>query len=89
MGFFDIHCVAKYQNKRMGDPLVESKKLQKQSHCVEKNPSEKDQRGILCFRGSVRRCFCFGRGSGVLSMFWRSVVQVDVEQTNKKVDRSR
>ena len=41
--------------------------------------------GILCFRDSVRRCFCFERGSGVSSMFWRSVVQVDVvEQMNKK-----
>ena len=29
LGFFDIHCVAKYRNKRRGDPLVESKKLQK------------------------------------------------------------
>ena len=29
--------------------------------------------------------FCFGRGSGVSSMFWTSVVQVDdVEQMNKK-----
>ena len=27
--FFDIHCVAKYRNKRRGDPLVQSKKLQK------------------------------------------------------------
>ena len=46
--------------------------------------------GILCYRGSGRRCFCFGRGSGVLSMFWRSVVKVDdVEQMNKKVNRSR
>ena len=24
MGFFDFHCVAKYRNKRRGDPLVES-----------------------------------------------------------------
>ena len=30
-GFFDIHCVSKYRNKRRGDPLVESKKIQKQS----------------------------------------------------------
>ena len=33
------------------------------------------------FRGSGRR-FCFGRGSGIPSMFWASVVQV--EQMNKK-----
>ena len=39
--------------------------------------------GILCFRGSGRRCFCFGRGSGVSSMFWASVVQ-DGEQINTK-----
>ena len=46
--------------------------------------------GMLGFRGSVRRCFCSGRGSGVSCMFWRSVVQVhDIEQKNKKVDRSR
>ena len=25
--FFDIDCVAKYRNKRRGDPLVESKKV--------------------------------------------------------------
>ena len=56
----------------------------KKSHSAEKNPSEKHQRGVLCFRGSGRRCFCFGRGSGVSSMFWTSVVQVDVEQMNKK-----
>ena len=77
-GIFDIHCVAKYRNKRREDPLVESKKLQK-SLIVPKNQSEKHQRGILCFRGS-----------GVLSMFCSSVVQVeDAEQTNKKVDRLR
>ena len=28
-GFFDIHCVAKYRNKRSGDPLVKSKKVRK------------------------------------------------------------
>ena len=48
------------------------------------------QRGILCYRGSGRQCLCFGRGSGVSSMFRRSVDKVDdVEQMNKKVDRSR
>ena len=61
------------------------KKLQEKSHSAEKNPSEKHQGGILCFRGSGRRCFCFKRVSGVSSMFWTSVVQVDdVEQRNKK-----
>ena len=68
---------------------MEFKKVQKKSHSAEKNPSEKHKR-VLCFRGSGRRCFCFGRGSGVSSMFWTSVVQVDdVEKMNKKVDRSR
>ena len=86
MGFFDIHCVAKYRNKRRGDPLMESKKV---TSCRKKS-SEKHQGGILCFRGSGRRCFCFGQVSGVSSMFWTSVVQVDdVEQMIKKVDRSR
>ena len=47
LGFFDIHCVAKYRNKRRGDPLVESKKLQKKSHSVEKNSSEKHRGGTL------------------------------------------
>ena len=36
LGFFDIHCVAKYRNKRRGDPSVESKKLQNESHSAEK-----------------------------------------------------
>ena len=90
MGFFDIHCVAKYRNNRRGDPLVESKKVQK-SRIVPKQIRVKNTNGgFLCFRGSGRRCFCFGRGSSFLSMFWTSVVQVDdVEQMNKKVDRSR
>ena len=70
---------------------MESKKLQKKSQSAEKNSSEKHQgRGDVCVRGSGRRCFCFGRSSGVSSMFWTSVVQVDdIEQMNKKVDRSR
>ena len=69
--------------------LVESKKLQKSRIVTKKNPSEKHQGGILCFRGSERRCFCCGRGSGVSSMLWTCVVQVDdVEQMNKKVGRS-
>ena len=69
---------------------MEFKKLQKKSHSAEKNPSEKHQRRFYVFRGSGRRCFSFGRGSGGSSMFWRSVVKVDdVEQMNKKVDQSR
>ena len=84
------HCVAKYRNKRRGNTLVESKKLLKKLHSAEKKPQWKHQRGILCFRSSGRRCFCFGRGSGASSMLWTSVVHVDDdEQINKKVDRSR
>ena len=68
--------------------LVESKKLQK-SRIVPKKIRVKNTKGILCYRGSGRRCFCCGRGSGVSSMLWTSVVQVDdVEQMNKKADRS-
>ena len=40
---------------------------------------------LVCFRGSGHRV-CFGRVSGVSSMFWICVVQV--EQLNKKVDIS-
>ena len=49
LGFFDIHCVAKYRNKRRGDPLVESKKTPKKLHSAEKNPSEKHQRGGVSY----------------------------------------
>ena len=89
LGFFEIHYVAKYPSKRRGDPLVESRKVQK-SQIVPKKIRVKNAWGILCFRGSGRRCFGFGVRSGLSSMFWTSVVQVDdVEQMNKKVDRSR
>ena len=73
-----------------GSSLVESKNFKK-AHCARKTSSEKLQRGgIVRFRGYVRRRFCFGQGSGVSSMFQRSVVQVDdVEQMNKKMVRSR
>ena len=62
----------------------------KKNHLVPKKSKVKTPKGgILCFRGSGRRCFCFGRGSGVSSMFWTSVVQVDaLGQMNKKVFRS-
>ena len=87
---FDIHCDAKYRNKRRKTLWWNPKNFKKKSHSAEKNLSEKHKGGILCFRGSGRRCFCFGRVSGVSSMFWTSAVQVDdVEQMNKKVDRSR
>ena len=72
MGFFDIHCVAKYRNKRRGDPLVESKKLQKKSHSAEKNSSEKHQGGgsyvfevldvdVFVFDEFLAFRVCFGR----------------------------
>ena len=91
MGLFDIHCVTKYRNKRRGDPLAQSKKFQKKSHRPKKIRVKNTKGGsLVCFRGSGRRCFCFGRGSGVSSMFWTSVVQIDVvEQMNKKVDLTR
>ena len=91
LGFFHIHCVAKYRNKRRGDPSVESKKVQKKLHSAEKIRVNNTKGGILCFRGSGRRCFCFGRGSCVSSVFWMSVVQIDDEQNeqmNKQVDRT-
>ena len=53
LGFFDIHCVAKYRNKRREDTLVESKKLQKK--LPKKIRVKNTKRGILCFRGSGRR----------------------------------
>ena len=63
---------------------METKKLQK-SRIVPKKIRVENTKGGFCYRGSGRRCFCFGRGSGVSSMFWRSVVKVDdVEQMNKK-----
>ena len=67
MEFFDIHCVAKYRNKRKGYALVESKKLQKSRIVPKKVRMKNIKGGILYFRGSGRRCFCFGRGSGVSS----------------------
>ena len=61
----------------------------KKNRIVPKIIRVKTPKGILCFRGSGRRCFCFGRGSGVSSMCWTFVVQVDdVEQMNKKVEKS-
>ena len=42
----------------------------KNSHSAKKIRVKNTKGGILCFRGSGRRCFCFGRGSGVSSMSW-------------------
>ena len=70
-------------------PFGGIQKASKKSHSAKKIRVKNTKGGILSYRGSGRRCFCFGRGSGVSSMFWRSVVEVDVEQMNKKVDRSR
>ena len=49
MGDSDIRCVAKYRNKRRGDPLVESKKIKKKSHSAVKNPSENTKGGSYVF----------------------------------------
>ena len=70
LGFFDIHCVAKYRTKRRGTLWWNPKNFKKR-RIVPKKIRVKNNKGvgILCFRGSVRRCFCFGRGSGVSSMF--------------------
>ena len=60
-----------------GRPVLHAIKSSKSRIVLKKNPSEKHQ----------SRCFCIGRGFGVSSMFWTSVVQVDVvEQMNKEVD---
>ena len=73
-----------------GRPFGVIKKVKKSRIVPKKIRVKNTKGGILCFRGSGRRCFCFGRGSDVSSMFWTSVVQVDdVEQMNKKVDRLR
>ena len=45
-------------------------KFQKKSHSAEKIRVKNTKGGILCLRGSGRRYFCFGRGSGVWYMFW-------------------
>ena len=74
-----------------GETLWWNPKYFKKSRIVPKTIRVKNTKGggRLCFRDSGRRCFRFGRVSGVSSMFWTSVVQVDdVEQMNKKVDRS-
>ena len=54
-------------------------------HCVAKYRNKR--RGDLLEESKkLQKCFRFGRGSGVSSMSWRSVVQVDdVEQINKKI----
>ena len=84
LGFFDTHCVAKYRNKRRIDPLVESKKFQKKS-IVPKKIQVKNTIGgsLVYFRGSGRRCFCFGRGSGVSSKNIPPTVRVGPFSTKK------
>ena len=51
------------------------KKFFKKSQSAEKKKIQvkNTKGGVLRFQGSGRRCFCFGRGSGVSSMFWTSV----------------
>ena len=51
--------------KTKGRPFGAIQKISKKSRIgPKKNPSEKHQMGgsLVCFRGSERRCFCFGRG---------------------------
>ena len=62
----------------------------KKSRVVLKKSERTIKMGILCHRGSGRQCFCFRRGSGVSSIYWRSLVKIDdVEHINKNVDRLR
>ena len=77
LGFFYIHCAAKYRNKRRR-PFGGIQKKFKKSRIVPKKIRVKNTKeGILCFRGSGRP-------------FWTSVVHFDdVEQMNKKVRRTR
>ena len=90
LGFFNIHCVEKYRNKRRGDPLVESKKIQKKSHSADKDPSEKHQKGDPMFSRFWTSMFLFWTRFWRFEFVWTSVVQVDdVEQMNKKVDEWR
>ena len=64
LGFFDIHCVAKYRNKWRGDPLVPSKKFQKKSHTAEKKSGAMGE-SLVWFRNSRRVLFFSFR-------FWRA-----------------
>ena len=72
-------------------PFGAIQKNSKKSRIVSEKIQVKNTKGsLVCFRGSARRCFCFGRGFGVSSMFRTTVVQVDVvEQMNKKMDLTR
>ena len=65
---------------------MESEKFQKSRIVPKKVPVKNTKQGsLVCFLSSGSRCFCFGRGSGVSSMFSTSIVQVDdVEEMNKK-----
>ena len=74
LGSFDIHCVAKFRNKWSGDPLVQSKRLQKSCIVPKTIQVKNTQGGILCFRCSGRRCFCFGRGSSVSRMKFKLIM---------------
>ena len=70
--------------------MLEDKKLQKSRKVSEKTQVKNIKGGIVCCRGSGRRCICFVRSSGVPSKFWKSVFHFDdVEQNDKKEDRLR
>ena len=68
---FFTSIVLKNIETNEGETLWRNPKKFKKSRIVpKKNPREKYQKGgVLCFRGSGRRCFCSGRGSGVSSLF--------------------
>ena len=88
-GIFWHPLCCKIFEQTKGRPFGGIQKTSKKSGECRKKSEWKTPK-VLCFWGSGRRCSCFGRGSGVSSIFWTSVVQVDdVEQMNKKVDRSR
>ena len=77
----------KYRNKRRGDPLVQSKKNQKSPIVSKKIRVKNTKRGILCFRDSGHRCFCFGRFLAFRVCFGRPWFKLML--LNKKVDLAR
>ena len=92
MTFWDFLTSIVLQNieTNEGETLWCNPKISKKSRIVPEKKSERNGGSLECFQGTGRRCFRFGRGSGVSSMFLTSVVQVDVvEQMNKKVDLTR
>ena len=88
--FFDIHCVAKYRNKRRGTLWCNPKSFKK-SRIVPKK-SGAMWGFLVCFRGSGR-LFCFFFSFWTRFWGWScwglKLLRFDVvEQMNKKVDLS-